>query len=338
CLQGKNRIAQELHDTVLQMLFGVGLRLQWSLEQLPAGSALRAPLEEARHLSARAGGELRGAIFTLCSDIAEIGLVPAVERLVREQAARAGWAANVVVRGAVPELPVLVQNAAHRVVREALMNAYKHARATEVVVSLRFTPAALTVVVQDNGVGIPAEALAGFRQTPDHFGLRLVDRRHPDVVLLDLRMPGTPGIDVCRAMTERHPQTAVIILTAFLDSDMIYRCIQAGAKGYVVKDVERADLKRKIRAAARGEGVLDVKAASPVLERLRRGARAPVHLTEREITILKLTAEGMTNKEIGQQLYLSEATVKDQLRKIMDKLGVDHRISAVIVASKEGLI
>jgi DNA-binding NarL/FixJ family response regulator len=106
----------------------------------------------------------------------------------------------------------------------------------------------------------------------------------------------------------------------------------------VVKDVERTDLKRKIRAAARGEGVLDEKAASPVLERLRRGARAPVQLTEREITILKLTAEGMTNKEIGQQLYLSEATVKDQLRKIMDKFGVDHRISAVIAASKEGLI
>src|SRR5207248_788619 len=81
-----------------------------------------------------------------------------------------------------------------------------------------------------------------------------------------------------------------------------------------------------------GEGVLDEKAASPVLERLRRGAKAPVHLTEREITLLKLTAEGMTNKEIGQQLYLSEATVKDQLRKIMDKLGVDHRISAVIAA------
>ena len=173
-LREKNRIAQELHDTVLQMLFGMGLRLQWSLEQLPGDSALREPLEEARHLSARAGGELRGAIFTLCSDIAEIGLVPAVERLVQEQAARAGWSANVVASGAVPELPTLVQNAAHRVVREALMNAYKHARATEVVVSLRFTPAALTVVVQDNGVGIPAEALAGFRQMHDHFGLRLL--------------------------------------------------------------------------------------------------------------------------------------------------------------------
>ena len=168
--------------------------------------------------------------------------------------------------------------------------------------------------------------------------LRLVERLRPDVVLLDLKMPGQPGTEVCKAIAERRPETAVIILTAFLDSDMIYRCIQAGARGYVVKDVERADLKRKIRAAARGEGVLDEKAASPVLERLRKGATMPVHLTEREITILKLIAEGLTNKEIGQQLYLSEATVKDQLRKIMDKFGVEHRISAVIAASKEGLI
>jgi len=168
--------------------------------------------------------------------------------------------------------------------------------------------------------------------------LRVVERARPDVVLLDLKMPGAPGADVCRDITQKRPETAVIILTAFLDSDMIYRCIQAGAKGYVVKDVERADLKRKIRAAARGEGVLDEKAASPVLERLRKGTAAPVQLTEREVTILRHIAEGLTNKEIGAQLYLSEATVKDQLRKVMDKFGVEHRISAVIAASKQGLI
>jgi two-component system response regulator DevR len=168
--------------------------------------------------------------------------------------------------------------------------------------------------------------------------LQVVARTRPDVVLLDLKMPGAPGADVCRDITAKRPETAVIILTAFLDSDMIYRCIQAGAKGYVVKDVERADLKRKIRAAARGEGVLDEKAASPVLERLRKGTAAPVQLTEREVTILRHIAEGLTNREIGAQLYLSEATVKDQLRKIMDKFGVEHRISAVIAASKQGLI
>jgi len=168
--------------------------------------------------------------------------------------------------------------------------------------------------------------------------LRQLDRVTPDVVLLDLNMPGMPGIEACRSIVERSPHTAVIILTAFLDGDTIYSCIQAGAKGYVVKDVEHGDLKRKIRAAARGEGVLDEKAALPVIERLRRGFTAPVQLTEREITILKHIAEGLTNKEIGQQLYLSEATVKDQLRKIMDKFGVEHRISAVMAASKQGLI
>ena len=173
-LQEKNRIAQELHDTVLQILFSIGLRLEWSLEQISDASPLRAALAEAKRLSARAGGELRGAIFTLSSDIAEVGLVAAVERLVDEQASKAGWSANVVVSGAAPDLPVLVQNAAHRVVREALMNAYKYARAGELVVSLRFTPDALTVVAQDNGVGIPAETLRAYRETPDHFGLRTI--------------------------------------------------------------------------------------------------------------------------------------------------------------------
>ena len=182
-LREKNRIAQELHDTVLQMLFSMGLRLQWSLDHLveaegPGGAgALRGPLEEARHLSAQAGEELRGAIFTLSSDIAEIGLVAAMGRLVDDQAAKAGWSANLVTTGAPCELPVLVQNAAHRVVREALMNAYKHARATEVVVSVRFAPGALTLAVQDNGVGISDAALAAFRRTPDHFGLRTVARQ-----------------------------------------------------------------------------------------------------------------------------------------------------------------
>jgi len=177
-LREKNRIAQELHDTVLQMLFSMGLRLQWSLDYIADADgpyrALREPLEEARHLSAQAGEELRGAIFTLSSDVAEVGLVAAVERLVADQAAKAGWSANLITSGQPPELPVLVQNAAHRVARESLMNVYKHARASEVVVSARFTPGALTLVVQDNGIGISEEALAVFRRTPDHFGLRTV--------------------------------------------------------------------------------------------------------------------------------------------------------------------
>jgi two-component system NarL family response regulator len=169
--------------------------------------------------------------------------------------------------------------------------------------------------------------------------LRLCRVLRPAVVLLDLKMHGMDGIETCRRLGETCPDAAVIILTAYLDSDTIYRCIEAGAKGYVIKDVERLDLKRKIRAVARGEAVLDDKAAGPVMERLKKATLAGrPQLTERELAILKAIAEGLTNKEIGQRLYLSEATIKDQVKKICDKLEVEHRISAVLAAAKEGLI
>jgi two-component system NarL family response regulator len=169
--------------------------------------------------------------------------------------------------------------------------------------------------------------------------LHLCQVLKPAVVLLDLKMNGMDGIETCRRMADTCPDAAVIILTAYLDSDTIYRCIEVGAKGYVIKDVERLDLKRKIRAVARGEAVLDDKAAGPVMERLKKAALANrPQLTERELVILKAIAEGLTNKEIGQRLYLSEATIKDQVKKICDKLEVEHRISAVLAAAKEGLI
>ncbi len=173
----KNRIAQELHDTVLQLLFSIGLRVQVSLDRLPGDSPLRDQLTEARRLTASAGHELRGAIFTLSSDIAEVGLAAAVERLVAGQAGKADWATRVVLQDIPGDLPVLIQNAAHRVVREALMNAYKHAAASEVMVSVRCAGALMTVLVQDNGVGISAEALAAYRENADHFGLRTVARQ-----------------------------------------------------------------------------------------------------------------------------------------------------------------
>lgn len=169
--------------------------------------------------------------------------------------------------------------------------------------------------------------------------LLAVEKFKPTVVLLDIRMPGGDGIDVCRTITARFPDVRVIILTAFLDSDTINRCIQAGAKGYVVKDVERTDLKESIRGVARGEAFLDRKAHTVVLERLKReGDRNRVVLNEREVSILKLMAEGCTNRQIAGTLYVSEGTIKDQLQKIMDKLGATNRVSALYVAAKEGLI
>ncbi|MDB5075432.1 MAG: two-component response regulator [Chloroflexi bacterium] len=166
-----------------------------------------------------------------------------------------------------------------------------------------------------------------------------VERLHPSVVLLDMRMPGPDGIEVCREITTRFPNVRVIILTAFLDSDTINRCIQAGAKGYVIKDVERTDLKRSIRDVAQGEAFLDRKVHAVVVERLKRETERnrPV-LTEREVSILKFMAEGFTNRQIATKLYVSEGTIKDQLQKIIDKLGATNRVSALYVAAKEGMI
>lgn len=162
---------------------------------------------------------------------------------------------------------------------------------------------------------------------------------HPHVVLLDMRMPGRDGIDICRDITELFPGVNVIILTAFLDSTTINRCIAAGAKGYMIKDVERSDLQRSIRAVARGEAVLDHRTHTAVVEQIKRESvrNRPV-LTEREISILKLMAEGLSNRQIATKLYVSEGTVKDQLQKVMEKLGASNRVSALYIATKERLI
>ena len=213
---------------------------------------------------------------------------------------------------------------------------------------MRAAPAIRLLIVDDHD--IVREGLASIlSQEPDFevvgeacdgpSALQAIDRLRPSVVLLDMRMPGPDGIEVCREISARFADVRVIILTAFLDSDTINRCIQAGARGFVIKDVERTDLKRSIRDVARGEAYLDRKAHTAVLERLKREtARNRPVLNEREVSILKLMAEGFTNRQIAGQLYVSEGTIKDQLQKIMDKLGAANRVSALYLAAKEGLI
>src|SRR5438270_12863276 len=103
--------------------------------------------------------------------------------------------------------------------------------------------------------------------------LELVERLRPDIALLDIRLPGVSGIEVCRTMTERYSETAVIILTTFTDENLVAQCVQAGARGFIVKDIERFDLKRSIRAVARGEAAIDTKAAVAILAQLRRAPK-----------------------------------------------------------------
>lgn len=169
----------------------------------------------------------------------------------------------------------------------------------------------------------------------------LIERQHPDVALLDVRLPGLSGVEICRMVTEKYPDTAVIILTTFTDEHLVAQCIQAGARGFIIKDIERFDLKRSIRAVARGEAAIDPKAAAAVFAQLRRSPAqnhepTPESLSSQQLVILRLVAQGLSSREIATQLYLSENTVKGYVQEILHRLGVKNRTEAVMVAVKHG--
>jgi two-component system response regulator DevR len=171
--------------------------------------------------------------------------------------------------------------------------------------------------------------------------LELIEWLRPDVVLLDIRLPGVSGIEVCRSVTERYPETAVIILSTFTDENLVAQCIQAGARGFIVKDIERFDLKRSIRAVARGEAAIDTKAAAAVLAQLRRAPKmnsevSSEQLSSQQLVMLRLVAQGLSSREIAMQLYLSENTVKGYVQEILHRLSVKNRTEAVMVAVKQG--
>jgi DNA-binding NarL/FixJ family response regulator len=163
----------------------------------------------------------------------------------------------------------------------------------------------------------------------------------PDVILLDVRLTGVSGIEICRTVAERYPETAVIILTTFTDETLVAQCIQAGARGFIVKDIERFDLKRSIRAVARGEAAIDPKAAVAVFAQLRRATQVEQigpseQLSPQQIVILRMVAQGLSSREIATQLYLSENTVKGYVQEILHRLSVKNRTEAVMVAVKQG--
>ena len=166
--------------------------------------------------------------------------------------------------------------------------------------------------------------------------IELVGDLAPDVVLMDLRMPGLEGAAATAEITTRYPDTRVLVVTTY-DSDAdILRAVEAGATGYLLKDTPRDDLFAAVRAASRGETVL----APVVAARLVARARAPQAsaLTPREVEVLGCVARGRTNAEIGRDLFISEATVKTHLLRAFAKLGVDDRTAAVTAAMTRGIL
>jgi NarL family two-component system response regulator LiaR len=169
--------------------------------------------------------------------------------------------------------------------------------------------------------------------------LQAVTRSRPQVVLMDLVMPEMDGVEATRRLREVHPEVKVIVLTSFSDDDKLYPAIKAGAVAYLLKDVGARELAETIRAAARGE----VRLAPEVTRRLMSGisggteADAEAGLTDREREVLACLGRGLSNKEIGAELFISEKTVKTHVSNLLDKLGLADRTQAAVFAVKRGL-
>lgn len=159
----------------------------------------------------------------------------------------------------------------------------------------------------------------------------------PDIVLMDLRMPDGGGVESIARMTAAGLPCRVIVLTTYETDSDILRAVEAGAAGYLLKDLARAELADAIRAAARGETVLAPSVAARLVDQLRTRPERP-RLSERETAVLRLVAEGCTNAEIGRRLFIGESTVKTHLLRAFGKLGVADRTAAVTSAMRHGLL
>lgn len=166
--------------------------------------------------------------------------------------------------------------------------------------------------------------------------LSLFRKLRPDVVLMDLRMPGMDGVQAIEQIRQESPQARILVLTTY-DSDAdILRAVEAGATGYLLKDSPRKELFSAIEKVARGESVLAPTVAARLMQRMRSPAEEP--LSSREIEVLQLVARGKSNREIGKALHISTATVKTHLVRIFDKLDVTDRTAAVTMALERGIM
>ncbi len=174
-------------------------------------------------------------------------------------------------------------------------------------------------------------------------GVEETMRLQPDIVIMDLRLPDGSGVEACREIRSQSPDTKVIILTSYADEDALFAAIRAGAAGYVLKDLDPSRLQEAIATVGRGGSLLDPNMATTVLERVRKGAvqhpadDAFASLSPQEDRILKFIGEGLTNREIAEQLSLSEKTIKNYVSQIYSKLHIERRSQAATIATERRL-
>ena len=172
--------------------------------------------------------------------------------------------------------------------------------------------------------------------------LEQVERMLPDVVLMDIGLPGTSGIEVCEEITKKFPEIRVIMLTSYAEDEMLFSAIRAGASGYVLKQIGAEDLMKAIEAVGRGEALLDPAVTQRVFQEVRRAVKeeessAFSTLSQQERHVLLLVSEGRTNREIAKSLFLGEGTVRNYVSSILSKLEVSNRAEAAAYAVEHNL-
>lgn len=196
------------------------------------------------------------------------------------------------------------------------------------------------VLEQEPDIAIAGEAANGAE------AVRLACELLPDIVLLDIRMPQQPGIEACAAIKEMVPSARIIMLTISDEEADLYEAVKAGASGYLLKEISTDELAAAIRAVAEGQSLINPSMASKLLSEFaamakRTGEREHLpgpRLTDREREVLRLVARGLNNREIAKQLFISENTVKNHVRNILDKLQLHSRMEAVVYAVREKIV
>ncbi|MFP5359950.1 MAG: response regulator [Actinomycetes bacterium] len=202
----------------------------------------------------------------------------------------------------------------------------------------------LRMILESEGdISVVAEATSGTEAA------RIVAAHSPDVVLMDVRMPGMDGLTATREVLAAHPESRIVILTTFDDDEYVYEALRAGASGFLLKSVEGDALVAAVRVVAAGEALLAPEVTRRVIEQFARtaplrdedhvpSAEAIGDLSDREVEVLRLMARGLSNQEIASQLYVSSTTVKTHVSHILTKLGVRDRVQAVVEAYDSGIV
>ena len=195
-----------------------------------------------------------------------------------------------------------------------------------------------SLLEHQKGLEVVGEASTGLE------AVTLAEELAPDVVLMDIKMPGLSGIEATKQILQENPHTGIILATMYDDAESVFSGMRAGARGYVLKGADPHDLRHAIEAAYRGEVLLSPDIAAKLLNRFdrmgdpRKAGIPYEQLTPRELEVLRLVAEGLSNKEIASKLVLSEKTVKNRISNIFAKLRVNDRTKAVVQALRAGLV